>query len=171
MTILTRSLNCLDEFLASYPSGVGMGEEDAYFSRLDFQAIPDEHADPSLSQKPTPQRIQPALGQFLEQEYGPLLQESVVVNNTSLRQRSPGMVRYICILPQTLTTCDDKTYSLVPPGMLTIRSTRLRLTHAVRCRLFTNNRVLGLRSPARRKCDVPGLDVQRPSGRMDALAM
>ncbi|OJA12460.1 hypothetical protein AZE42_12722 [Rhizopogon vesiculosus] len=92
MTILTRFLDCLDEFLASHPSGVGMGEEGAYHSRLDFKAISDEHADSPLSQQPTPQRIQPVLGQLLEQEYGPLLQESVVISNAPLRQRSPDML-------------------------------------------------------------------------------
>src|SRR5882757_4137381 len=107
MTILTRPLDCLDEFPASHPSGVGMREEGAYRSRLDFQAISHEHTYPSLSQQSTPQRIQHVLGQLLEQECGPLLQESVLVSNTPLRQRSPGMVRYICIFLQTLTTCDD----------------------------------------------------------------
>ncbi|OJA12125.1 hypothetical protein AZE42_10369 [Rhizopogon vesiculosus] len=90
MTILTRSLDRLDEFLASHLSEVGMGEENAYCSRLDFQAISDEHADHSLSHQPTPQRIQPVLGQLLEQEYSPLLQESVVVSNAPLRQLSPA---------------------------------------------------------------------------------
>ncbi|OJA12126.1 hypothetical protein AZE42_10370 [Rhizopogon vesiculosus] len=92
MTILTRSLDCLDEFLASHPSGVGMGEEDTYCSTLDFQSIPDEHADSSLSQQPTPQRMRPVLGQLLEQECGPLLQESVVVSNAPLRQHSPDLL-------------------------------------------------------------------------------
>ena len=81
-----------------------MREEGAYRSRLDFQAISHEHTYPSLSQQSTPQRIQHVLGQLLEQECGPLLQESVLVSNTPLRQRSPGMVRYICVLLQTLTT-------------------------------------------------------------------
>jgi hypothetical protein len=82
-----------------------MGEEGVHCSRL--EAISDEHADHSLSQQPTHQRIQHVLCQLLEQEYGSLLQESVVVGNAPLRQRSPGTVRYICILLQTLTTCDD----------------------------------------------------------------
>ncbi|OAX39868.1 hypothetical protein K503DRAFT_50298 [Rhizopogon vinicolor AM-OR11-026] len=87
-----RFLDCLDELLASYSSGVGMGEEGVYCSRLGFQAIPDEHADPPLSQQPTPQRIQPVLGQLLEQDFGPLLQESVAASNAPLCQRSPDLL-------------------------------------------------------------------------------
>ncbi|OAX39872.1 hypothetical protein K503DRAFT_50345 [Rhizopogon vinicolor AM-OR11-026] len=86
------SIRFLDEFLASRSSGVSAEEEGAYCSRLDFQAISDEHTYPSLSQQPTPQRVQPILGQPLEQEYGPLLQESVVDSDTPLPQRSPDLL-------------------------------------------------------------------------------
>ncbi|OAX33291.1 hypothetical protein K503DRAFT_804485 [Rhizopogon vinicolor AM-OR11-026] len=87
-----KYLNCLDEFLASHPSGVGMGEDGAYRNRLDFQAISDKRADPSLLHQVTHQHIQPVLGQLLEREYGPILQESFVVSNTPLRQRSPDLL-------------------------------------------------------------------------------
>ncbi|OAX39867.1 hypothetical protein K503DRAFT_865098 [Rhizopogon vinicolor AM-OR11-026] len=87
-----RLLDGLDEFPANHLSGVGMGGEGTYCSRLDFRAISHEHADPSLSQQPTHQRVQRVSGQPLEQGYGSPLQESVVVSNAPLRQRSPDLL-------------------------------------------------------------------------------
>ncbi|OAX36097.1 hypothetical protein K503DRAFT_867810 [Rhizopogon vinicolor AM-OR11-026] len=54
MTSLTTFLNCAAEFLTSRPAGVGVGDENTYCSRLDFQAFSDEHADLSSSQRPNP---------------------------------------------------------------------------------------------------------------------
>ncbi|OJA18789.1 hypothetical protein AZE42_12375 [Rhizopogon vesiculosus] len=96
-----------------------MGEEGAYCSKLNFQVISDEHIYSSLSQRPTHQRIQPVLGQFLEQEYNPLLQESVVVGNAPLRQLDllPGTPRNTncqlnALMPHTY--CEMQTFYQQP---------------------------------------------------------
>ncbi|OJA11891.1 hypothetical protein AZE42_08956 [Rhizopogon vesiculosus] len=121
MTILTRFLDFLDEFLASHPSGVGMREEGTYRNRLDFQAISDEHTYPSLSQKSIPQRIQPVLGQPLEQEYGPLLQESVVANNAplDLLPGTSGNTNYPLNVLIPHTFCEVQTFYQQPRPRVT----------------------------------------------------